>query len=263
MTDQPTNPDPVLPALGTGSKNHTREEWQRRIIEDLGGNGVDPELSRQQVNRALDAAIELWNRFRPCKMWFPFVIPASATTVITFFSDEAHTSVASQSYVRSIIRVDFSDGDNLLIGPRAGFLEGYYLRWGFEGPRLYFEMQVAQRTYERLTGSRPDWQWNPADRKLYITNASRNLRIMALATRENTVETIPYDQVSLFQKAALAKAKYYLARTLGSKGPIKGSGGEIQTDAESLRSESKEEWDSVETELKASMMSVPSPYWIG
>jgi len=247
----------------SGTIGYTRGEWHRRILEELGGDGVDPELSANQLDAALRRALELWNRYRPCKTWFPFDIPAAPTVVITFFSDEAHTSPASDYYIRRIVRGEFSDADQRLLGPRSGFLEGYYLKWGFEGPRLFFQLQVAQRAYERLTGSRPDWFWNPADRKLYISSPGRNTRFMALATREMKLEEIPYDQVSLFLKAATARAKYMLARTLGSKGPIKGPGGEIQTDAAELRSEGREEWEQVETELKASMMSVPPPGYIG
>jgi len=246
-----------------GTKGYTRSEWRRRILEELGGDGVDPELSANQLDAALRRALELWNRYRPCRQWFPFDIPAAETVVISFFSDEAHTNPASDFYIRRIVRGEFSDADRRILGPRAGFLEGYYLRWGFEGPRLFFQLQVAQRRYERLTGSRPDWYWNPSDRKVYVSSPGRDTRLMLLATREMKLEEIPYDQVSMFLKAALARAKYMLARTLGSKGPIKGPGGEIQTDAAELRSESREEWKEVEDELKASMMSVPPPGYIG
>ena len=254
----------AMPVQQAGAFGHTRSEWHRRILRDLGGNGVDPELSPEQLDGALQAALELWNRHRPCRQWFPFDVPAGQTSVISFFADEARSKPASDQFIRRIVRVEFSPAPNsaTILGPIA-LLGGYYFRWGMEGPRLFFEMQVAERTYERLTGSRPDWQWNPADRKLYISTPGRAQRIMALATREMRLDELPYDQVSLFQQAALAKAKYYLARTLGSKGPIRGSGGEIVTDAADLRTESKEEWDKVETELKASQMSFPPPGYIG
>jgi hypothetical protein len=230
----------------------------------LGGDGVDPELSINQLDAAIRRALELWNRYRPCKQWFPFDIPAARTVVISFFADDARTNPASDYYIRRIVRGEFSDANSgTLAGSSANYLDGYYMRWGADGPRLFFELQVAARTYERLTGSRPDWWWNPADRKLYVSSPGRNTRLMVLATREMRLGEIPYDQVSLFLKAATARAKYMLARTLGSKGPIKGPGSEIQTDAGELRSEGREEWQQVEDELKASMMSVPPPGYIG
>jgi hypothetical protein len=261
MADDTTNN--AVPVQKAGALGHTRAEWRRRILRELGGSGVDPELNEDQIDGALQAALELWNRHRPCRQWFPFDIPAAETVAITFFADERHTQPANDEYIRRIVRVEFADRDRRILGPRAGFLEGYYLRWGFEGPRLFFQLHVAQRTYERLTGSRPDWYWNPADRTLYISSPGRDTRIMALATREMKLEEIPYDQVSLFTQASVAKAKYYLARTLGSRGPIKGPGGEIQTDANELRQESKEEWEKVENELKVSQMSYSPPGFIG
>lgn len=245
------------------TKGYTREEWRRRILEELGGDGVDPELSASQLDSCLRRALELWDRYRPCRMWWPFDIPASETAVISFFADEAHTSPAGPDYVRNIIRVDFSDRDRRLLGPRAGFLEGYYLRWGFEGPRLFFQLHMAQRRYERLTGSRPDWYWNPTDRKLYISSPGRDTRAMVLATRENNLEGIPYDHVSLFLQAATARAKYILARTIGSKGPIAGGGMRIETDAQLLRDEGREEWKDVSDQLQNSMLAVPPPGYLG
>lgn len=241
----------------------SREEWHRRILEELGGDGVDPELSASQLDAALRRALELWNRYRPCKQWWPFDIPASETAVISFFADEARTSPASHEYIRNIIRVDFSDRDRRVLGPRAGFMEGYYLRWGAEGPRLFFQLQTAQRRYERFTGSRPEWHWNPTDRKLYISSPGRDTRIMCLGTREWKLEEIAYDQVSLFLRAATARAKYYLARTIGSKGPIAGGGMRIETDAQELRAESKEEWLEVDTLLQNSMLAHPAPGYMG
>ena len=246
-----------------GTIGFTRSEWHRRILEELGGDGVDPELSVNQLDAALARSLELWNRYRPCKEWFPFNIPAAETVAITFFADEARTLPANDGYIRRIIRGEFSPLSRQIIGARAGFLEGYYLRWGAEGPRLFFQLQMAQRRYERLTGSRPDWYWNASDRILYISSPGRDVRFMALATREMKLGEIPYDQVSLFLKAATARAKYYLARTLGSKGPIKGPGSNIETDASELRSEGREEWKEVEELLTNSMMSVPPPGYIG
>jgi len=246
-----------------GTIGFTRTEWHRRLLDELGGDGVDPEVSENQMNAALARALELWNRYRPCRQWFPFDIPAAETVRIDFFADPDRTLPASDEYIRRIVRVEFSDADRRVLGPRAGFLEGYYLRWGAQGPRLFFQLQVAQRRYERLTGSRPDYFWDPTRRALFVSSPSRDVRIMALATRELRLDEVPYDQVSLYLKAATARLKYFLARTLASKGPIKGPGGEIQTDAAELRSEGREEWQQVEDELKASMMSVPPPGYIG
>ncbi|HUV47782.1 MAG TPA: hypothetical protein VMX11_02290, partial [Actinomycetes bacterium] len=164
----------------------------------------------------------------------------------------------------NVIDVEFSDADRRILGPRAGFLEGYYLKWGAEGPRLFFELQVAQRSYERMTGSRPAWHWDPLERKLYLSVVSRDVNVMVTATRDRALHEISYDQVGEFLKAAAARAKYILARTLGALGDtIPGAGSPITTDASTLREEGKSEWKEVEDMLKSALVSVPPPKWIG
>jgi hypothetical protein len=262
MTGTPPGPNTGAQA----ARNNARIEWRRRIYNELGGVGVDPELHVTQIDAAIDRALELWNRYRPVKKAFPFVVPATETAVITFFQDPERTNewCWPNEYIRNVIDVEFTDADRRILGPRAGFLEGYYLRWGAEGPRLFFELQVAQQRYERLTGSRPAWHWDPLERKLWLTVASRDLKIMVTATRDRALHEVGYDQVSEFLKAATAKAKYMLARTLGALGEsIPGAGSPITTDASQLRQEANEEWKAVEEMLQRALVSVPPPKYIG
>jgi hypothetical protein len=247
-------------------RDDTREEWRRRIYDELGGVGVDPELHRTQLDAAIKRALELWNRYRPVKKAFPFLVPASETVTITFFRDpqQSNEFCWPNQFIRNVIDCEFSDADRRILGPRAGFLEGYYLRWGFEGPRLFFQLHVAQRNYERLTGSRPAWHWDSGSRILYLSTAARDMRVMVTATRDRALHEIGYDQVEQFLKAATAKAKYMLARTLGALGDsIPGAGSPITTDAATLREEGKQEWKEVEENLQRSLISVPPPKWVG
>lgn len=247
----------------------TRAEWRERILQELGGSGVDAELDEAQLDAALRAALDLWNHHRPERQWFPFDIPTtgSETYVITFFADPERTDPRAHpnTYIRNVIDVTFQDVNRMMLGARATGTEGYYLRWGHEGPRLFFEMQSARRTYERLTGTRPDFHWEPNERKLYITSPARPVRAMVLATRERTLEDIPYDYVSDFLRAATAKAKYYLARMLGSRGPIPGATSTLsfETDAKELREESHTEWEQVRAKLAVAIPSLPPPQYIG
>jgi len=262
MTGTPPGPSSGAQA----ARNNARDEWRRRIYNELGGVGVDPELHVTQLDAAIERALELWNRYRPVKKAFPFQVPPSETVIITFFGDKERVNewCWPNQYIRNVIDVEFSDADRRILGPRSGFLEGYYLKWGAEGPRLFFQLHVAQRTYERLTGSRPAWHYDNLERKLYLSTATRDMRVMVTATRDRALHEIGYDQVSEFLKAATAKAKYMLARTLGALGSsIPGAGSPIQTDAETLRQEGREEWKEVEEMLKVALVSVPPPKWIG
>ena len=251
----------------------TRAEWRQYILDELGGEDVDNELVENQLDAALRAALRLWNHHRPTRKWFPFDVPSTGaveTFIISFFADPEQTDARAHpdTYIRNVIDVSFQDVNRMILGPRALGTEGYYLRWGHEGPRMFYQMQVAKRTYEFLTGSRPDWYWNKSERKLYITAPSRPLRCMVLATREVMLEEIEYDQEGDFLKAATARAKYILARILSARtvgGGIPGAttSGTIETDAKELRAEGQAEWKEVEMKLSIALPSVPPPQYQG
>lgn len=243
----------------------TRAEWRLAILEDLGGEGVDVELSEQQLDFCLKRALALWAKHRPLLAWFPFSIPASETCRINFFSDaiRSNPNANPKTFVRLVSDVIFQDQDRRVLGARSGFLSGYYLRWGYQGPRLFYELHTAERTYERLTGSRPGWYWDAGQRALYISSPSRDVRALVLATRPRLIDEIPPDHEEDFLKAAVARAKRIVARVTGARGPIPGAGGAIETDAAELRREAKEEWDEVKVQLERSLAGVPAPRYIG
>jgi hypothetical protein len=246
-----------------------RETWRERILSNLGDEGVDVELTENQLDAALQRTLELWAEFKPYVKWFPFIIPNAATVIIDFFAEPEQTDANKYpvASVRNVLNVRFQDDsrrDRLgLGGARSGFAEGYQLRWGSQGPRLFYQLHTAERTYERLTGSRPDWWWEPEERKLYISSESRDTRIMVLASRPKLLEEIPHYDERKFLQAATARAKTVLARVLGSMGDIPGPAGSITTDAAELRQEGKDEWKEIHDALATSLSSVPPPTWVG
>jgi|CXWL01.1.fsa_nt_gi hypothetical protein len=243
----------------------TRAEWRQRILDDLGGEGVDPDLTEGQLDAALARALECLNKYKPFGMWFPFEVPAAETIRITFFAEDPQVDPLGHpyTYVENVLDVQFSDRNRRIIGPRAGFLEGYYLRWGYQGPRTFFQLHVGERLYERMTGSRPDWRWDPATRNLYLSCPSRDTRVVVYATRKRYVEEIRYDYETDFRRLAVASAKRTLARVLGSRGAMKHPTGDIQMDDKELRAEAKDEWAEIETVLRRSLASIPPPGYVG
>lgn len=237
----------------------TRQEWKQAILTDLGGVGTDPDLADSQLDGALGRALDLWNKFRPKLRWYPFDVPAAETTITDFFAKPEQADIAQ------ILHVEFTDRNRRILGPRAGFLEGYYLRWGYQGPRLFAQLHSGERTYERLTGARPDWKWDPASRRLFFSNPSRDLRAMALASAPRAIEEIRYDQYSDFRKLSAAAAKMILAQQLMRRGggEFPGPAGPILTDAKELREEAQKEWEEVEKKLETSLVSVPPMGYIG
>ena len=261
-----TNSPPSLASGAHAHRNDTLNEWRRRIYDELGGVGVDPELHVTQLDAAINRALELWNRYRPVKQAFPFLVPSANTVTITFFATPERNCEwqIPTTLIRNVIDVEFMDSDQGQLGSRVSYLDGYYLKWGMQGPRLYFELQVAQRTYERLTGSRPGWHWDSMARTLYLSTISSSMKVMVTATRDRFLHEIGYDQVEMFLKAATARAKYYLARTLGALGDsIPGAGSPITVDAGTIRDEGKAEWKEVEEQLQRALTSVPPPRFIG
>lgn len=259
-------PEPAYPRGPIGTPGSmTREEWRDAILNDLGGEGVDVDLSEQQLDFCLKRALALWAKHRPMLAWFPFNIPAGESCRIDFFSEAIRSDPNANpaTFVRNVLDVIFSDQDRRTTGALSGVLSGQYVRWGYQGPRLFFELHVAERTYERLTGSRPGWYWDAGARALYISNPSRDVNALVLGSRPRLLEEIPPDHEEDFLKAAVARAKRIAARVIGSRGPIPGSGGEITTDASELRQEAKVEWDEVKEQLERSLASTPPPRYIG
>jgi hypothetical protein len=132
---------------------------------------------------------------------------------------------------------------------------------------MFAQLHAGERTYERLTGSRPDWKWDPASRRLFFSNPSRDCRAMALGSIARGVEDIRYDQRSDFRKLMVAAAKTILAQQLerrtGPGGEYPGPAGGIATDAAKLREEGQAEWKEVEEKLATSLVSVPPMSYIG
>ncbi len=257
---------PRAPADGSGTipGSMTRAEWRDAILEDLGGEGVDVELSERQLDFALKRALALWSKHRPLLCWFPFSVPATETMYVDFTcGHQSDNNLHPDTWVRNVLDVVWQDQDRRVLGARSGFLSGYYLRWGYQGPRLFFELHTAERTYERLTGSRPGWYWEAGARRLYLSAPSRDVRAMVLTSRPRLLEEIPPDHEEDFLKAAVARAKRILSRVLMARGPIPGAAGEITTDATDLRSEAKQEWDEVVENLERALASVPPPRYIG
>jgi hypothetical protein len=243
----------------------TRDQWRKRILGNLADEGVDVELTESQLDHCLERALDLWNKHSPVVKWYPFEIMASQTVAIHQFNDPEFSDRDKypDTWINNVLDVQFQDNERRILGPRAGFLEGYYLRWGYQGPRLFFALHTAERLYERLTGCVPDWIWNPDERILYISAPSRNVRVMVLASRPRILGEIAIGREVDFLFAATARAKTILARVLGSLGDIPGPAGVIKTDADDLRREGIAEWEEVEKKLAMSLSSYPTPRWIG
>ena len=230
-----------------------RAEWRQRILDDLGSDGIDIDLTERQLDTALRRAIQMWNRWRPLLKWLSLGnVSATETVMYTLTEDEVG--------IAGILDVEFADQDYLAVTPLAS---SYVVTWGRRGPRMFFEMQVTQRRQERMTGAQPDWFWDGDDRILYLTLPARPQRVMALFARPVELEDIRYDQEYQFEEAATAHAKIIAANILEQAGQVPGPQGEIGSNAQTWRQEGQEKLREIEEEMKNSLAAVPPPRWVG
>lgn len=238
----------------------TREEWRQKILDDLGGEGVDSDLTERMLDAALERALECWSKYRPLVKWFPFFLNARETLTSDFFTRPENLEWSN------VLECQFADRDRRVNGGRIGPVASYRFRGGYAGPRVSYELHTAERTYERLTGSRPDFRFDTGSRKLFFTVPARDARAMVLASRKRKLEEIPYESETDFRRLAVAATKRTLARVLGARtvnGGIPGSNGTIMTDAPELRKEADEEWETIEKRLRTALVSFPPPGFIG
>lgn len=227
---------------------------RRYILDSLGDEGVDVELSERQLDTCIRKALQLWTKYNPIRRWVNLgeIGPALTTT---------YTPTEDEVGIAGVVDVRFMDIDpqtRPYITPST-----YELRWGMRGPRLFFELHVAERRMERFTGEAPDWYWEENEGVLYLYNPIRPVKVMALFLKKVTLDDIKEYQRDEFEIACVAEAKYLLARILGKFGSIPGADGEIQTDADRLRDEAREDREAVRRRLERSLRSVPPPRWVG
>jgi len=226
--------------------------WRRRILDGLADEGVDVELGERQLDYALRRALALWTKHQPQRQWVNLGEVGPVRTYIVSFDDPQLAGVVD------VVFDDIDPQTRPYVMPNT-----YELRWGIRGPRIYFQLHVAERRQERFTGEAPAWYWEPEEQKLYIYAPTRPVKAMALLLGKMTLENLRVDHEDDFEKAAIAHAKFLLARILGKFGSIPGAQGEITTDAAELRSEAKEELREVRERLERSMRSVPPPRFVG
>ncbi len=238
-----------------------RATWRRRILDSLADEGVDVELGERQLDNSLRKALQLYSKYQPNFKWFN--LGAVGPTNTQTFSSGTGTSIPEVGQA-GVVDVVFQDIPPLTraLSPLA-YPVSSTLLVNMEGPRRYAELRVSQREKEMFTGQNPDWYWEPEEQKLYIYSPARPIQVMALVLITKKLEDIKEYHEADFEKAAVAHAKYLLARILGKFGSIPGPQGDITTDADALRSEAREDLESVESTLARSLRSVPPPRFIG
>jgi len=233
-----------------------RDTWRQNLLDDLGSDGIDIELTARQLDTALRRTVQMWNRWKPYLKWLSLGDVGAAGTVMFTLTED-------QVGVAGVLRVEFADQD-YVSGVAYSTIAQRVIMWGRRGPRVFFEMQVSERRMERFTGTQPDWWWDDDDRILYLYVPSRPVRVMALFARPRTLDDIRYDEEYQFEEAALAHAKIIAANILEQAGDtVPGPQGEIGSNAQTWRTEGQDKLREIEEELKNSLLAVAPPQWVG
>jgi hypothetical protein len=236
----------------------THEEWRAHILDDLGNDGLDIELTERQLDTALRRSIQLFNRYKPHVRWLNL---GEVTGVGTTYFELTETDVGEIG----VLDVEFAD--RTPYGPIVPLVGSTLtLRWGRRGPRIFFQRTVDQRRMERFTGTQPSWWWDSEENILYVTAPDRQVKVMALFTlsRHPWGEDIRFDEEHQFEDLAVAYAKILVADILQQAGDtIPGPQGEIGSNADQWRTEGNETIERIRTELANSVRGVPPPHWVG
>lgn len=234
----------------------TAAEWRSHLLENLGGDSIDIELTEQNLNTALRRAIQQWNRYRAHLKWLNLGDIAAGTSYLQLTDDQVG--------VTGVLKVHFADTHTAPLAPMVT-VETLQLRWGRRGARIYFKRLMDVRRMEVFSGTQPDWHWDPDENILYLYNPSRPVRAMALfaARRAELGADIRYDEEALFEELALGYAKVLAADILDQAGGVPGPQAEIGSNADVWRERGNEAIDNVKEELKNSVRSFPPPIWVG
>jgi len=234
----------------------THDEWRERLRNDLGGDGVDVELTNENYNTALRRATQLWNRYRPHLRWLNLGTIAGGISYLELTENEVG--------ICGVLDIRFSDADQGPLAPMPDVWQ-LQLRWGRRGARVFFKRWTDLRRMERFSGTQPDWWWDPEENVLYLYNPSRPLKAMALFARQRAQygTDIRYDDEHFFEQAALGYAKVLAADILEQAGVVPGPQGEIGSNAQVWREKGEEMIAEVEEKLMNSLKSVPPPIWVG
>lgn len=234
----------------------TTDEWREHLRGDLGGDGVDVELTGDNYKTALRRAVQVWNRYRPHLRWLNLGIIAGGTSAMELLEDTIG--------ICGVLDIRFADSDQGPLSPMPDVWQ-LQLRWGRRGARIFFKRWTDLRRMERFSGTQPDWWWDADDNFLYLYNPSRPVKAMALFARQRARygEDIRYDEEALFEDLAEGYAKVLAADILEQAGEVPGPQGAIGSNAERWRERGNEAIDKVIEKLETSLKSAPPPVWCG
>lgn len=239
----------------------TRATMRERILNNLGSDSLDVELSELQLDVAIRQALQVYEKYQPIMDWFFIELPSSTQGVSVEFFDSPEKK---KQAIRNIVDVRFMNIQNTP-SPSTSISRymNVHIQANMRFPRLFLQYQWSDARHEMMLGAQPDWFWDTEEGKLWLWNPGMPRKAMMLGVKNMDITDIKLRQETDFEKLATAKAKYILARVQSSLGNVPGAGGPIESDGAQLRTEAKEEENEVLAMLKRSLKSVPAIRYFG
>lgn len=239
----------------------TVAEIRKRILQNLGSDSLDVELTELQLDVAIRQALQTYEKFQPIMDWFFVDLPSSTQSVSVDFFDSPDKK---KKMIRNVVDVRFASLNNIP-SPSTSISRymNVHIQANMRFPRLFLQYEWSDARHERFLNAQPDWFWDTEQGKLWLWNPGMPRKAMILGVKAMDVTDIKIRQETDFEKLATAKAKYILARVQSSLGNVPGAGGPIESDGAQLRTEAKEEENEVLAMLKRSLKSVPACKYIG
>jgi hypothetical protein len=207
-----------------------REEVRKYILRQLGACNMEVELSPEQVDDAINNALDQINTFvikpvprveanRTGAVMIPLQPEDRGVVLVKCMLPDRYREYAQMNVFEILYRMVF---------PRMPLGDWYMLKSFYE-------------TYQKVRGTDPDWYEDESTKTLYVDCWSGPYDIFYVVSQDYTVEEFFALKGGLsrdFKKLAVAEAKIVLARIRGKYGgTIPVPGGQMMTDADVLRTE--------------------------
>lgn len=230
----------------------TLEELRGYIFRKLGACNVRVELGVQQVDDAINDALDMFNNYL-CKQEPRVELQRQGSVIIEPLPGDRgiiDVKCLFPQDVREYSQFSIWEIMYRMVFPRLPVGDWYMLK-------TFYEM------YQKVRGTDPDWYEDESTGVLYVDCISGPWDVFYIVSRDLRIEDLPVLKAGYtrdFRKLAVAEAKITLSRVRGKfQGTIPVPGGSLSLDAETLKQEGMVERDQIEAKLDQMARFARSP----
>lgn len=254
--------------IGTDGNDAAREKLQTELRFELGYPNVDAELTKDQLDYAIDKAI---SEFRARSSlgykrgFFFLTVNPNEQRVILSSKVNNHNRIVDVMGVFRLTSAFLASAHGAGVYGQI-VLQHMYNMGSFDMLSFHI-MSEYTKLLEILFAGRVTYTWNEQKRELYMHNRfSQREQIVAIeATEERTEQDLMVDRYTKpwIRRYAAAVCRLMLAESRGKFGSLPGAGGNITLNAAELRQAGKEEIEACILEIENYVADRPEEYGIG